>query len=167
MLLQRFLRTGRQKKRLPYANRQEIKQNLYKLSCIDASAICRKTDFHPDNDFSAFLIYLTGASFQNFLSRLADSEKSALSGALRLKGKFLNFCCHAPQQVVLKRNPAVLLTVTFPAKPGCLPRHNNAYLRGRGKGVPLHMVYGQDILLKLVFSLCILISGIPLMVYLT
>ena len=64
------------------------------------------------------------------------------------------------RDMILKGDPALLCLIALFPETGDAPGDEKAHFGGGSEGVPLYMVDGQNILVKLVFSLCIFVGGI-------
>ena len=163
-LLQALFRTGCRQQCLLYTHRQKVKQDLDQLPCVDSASVGRETDLHTDRNLAVRRIYRAGTAFQYLLPRLADPHEAALAGAFCLKRILLDFCRHPPEQIVLKSDAPVLFPITALVKASHPARHNETHLGGSRKGIPLHMVDGQHILLELVLSPGVLVGRVTLVI---
>ena len=105
-----------------------------------------------------------GAALENFLAAAAHGNETALSGAFGLEGKFSGFPGEGAGQKILQSDPPVGAVIVFFGKSCHLRRHMDAHVRGRGEGIALYMVDGQDISPELVTARRVLVGGIALMV---
>ena len=98
-VVQRFLHTGR----------EEIIQDLLKLSGIDRSSVGRKSNLEPYRHITALGFDLTRRSLQDLLGTPGHTDDAALSRPLRLKGILLYLIPEITDQLILQRYPFMLL----------------------------------------------------------
>ena len=83
-----------------HTRRQILIQNLNQLSCLDRTSSCRESDFKPDNNIPCLFLYLTGRTFQHFLTTSCHLDDPAFSGTVCLKRVPFQLLCKIPQQII-------------------------------------------------------------------
>ena len=133
-------RIGFIKTRARHALRQKFKQNLNQFPGIDRPSVCRKSDFHSDQNASILRFCHTRGSLQNLLAAPADCDQPALSRTSRLKIVPFHLGGEFTKQQVLQRHPFMTQVIGLCRKTGFLSLHPDADPGRRRKRVALHMV---------------------------
>ena len=144
------------------ASGQKIKQDFDELSRIYRSSKSREADFKAGGDSGSGTF--TGRAGENLLSRSACSDQSAFAGAFCFKIKSCNFLAETTQQIILQCRFLPLAVIISFGKCVDLMWDKYADLGGGGKGIPLNMVYRQDVVFKIIGTLNRFISGVAFMV---